>query len=120
MLELVKVINLRCACAARVTVLGLLVFLSVSLFPRFLPPRATRKQNSDTKRFSATYTGLILNLANIVKLLRSRGENLVIKANMQISTGLPRPDPLALCILEAPEIAMRGVYQLSHAGVTRP
>ena len=117
MLELVKV-NLRRACAARVTVLGLLVFLSVSLFPRFLPPRATRKQNSDTKRFSATYTGLILNLANIVKLLHSRKPS--DKANMQISTVLPRPDPLALCILEAPEIAMRGVYQLSHAGVTCP
>ena len=117
MLELVKVINLRRACEARVTVLGLLVFLSVSLFPRFLPPRATRKQNSYTKRFSATYTGLILNLANnyceTTTFERRKPSD---KANMQISTGLPRPDPLALCILEAPEIAMRG--QLSHAGVT--
>ena len=41
---------------------------------------------------------------------------------MQISTGLPRTDPLAVRTLEAPEVAMRGVYQLSHAArsVTSP
>ena len=40
-------INPRRAYAARVTVLGLLVCLSV-LLPRFLPLRATRQQKSDT------------------------------------------------------------------------
>ena len=44
------------------------------------------------------------------------------KANMQISTGLPWTDPFAVRTLEAPEVAMRGVYQLSHAArsVTSP
>ena len=109
MLELVKVINHRRACAARVTVLGLLVFLSVSLLPLFLPPRATTKQNSDTKRFSATYTGLIINLANIVKLLHSRGENLVIKQICKLA--LAYLDQIRLLCVS---------YQLSHAGVTSP
>ena len=42
--------NKALECAARVTVLG----LSVRLLPRFLPPRATNQQKSDTDGFSAT------------------------------------------------------------------
>ena len=34
---------------------------------------------------------------------------------MQISTGLPRPRPLALCILKAQEVTTKGMYRLSHA-----
>ena len=34
---------------------------------------------------------------------------------MQISTGLPRPEPLALCTLEAAKVAARAVYRLPHA-----
>ena len=34
------------------------------------------------------------------------------EANMQISTGLPRP---ALHTLEAPEVATQGEYRLPHA-----
>ena len=34
---------------------------------------------------------------------------------MLISTGLPRPDPLALCTSEAQEATTKGVYRLPHA-----
>ena len=34
---------------------------------------------------------------------------------MQISTGLPRPEPLALCTLEAQKVTTEGVYRLPHA-----
>ena len=37
------------------------------------------------------------------------------QANMQISTGLPRPGPLALRTLEAQEVRTKGVYRLPHA-----
>ena len=37
------------------------------------------------------------------------------QANMQISTGLPRLGPLALCTLEAQEVTTNGVYRLPHA-----
>ena len=57
-ISLSVVINPRRACAARVTVLGLSfrpsVCLSVCLFPRFLPLRATRRPKSDTNGFSTT------------------------------------------------------------------
>ena len=45
----ILIINPRRACAARVTVLGPFVCLSVCLLPRFLPPRATRQRNRDIK-----------------------------------------------------------------------
>ena len=51
------VINPRCTCAARITVVVLFrpsVFPSVCLFPRFLPLRATRRPITDTNGFSAT------------------------------------------------------------------
>ena len=55
---LFSLVNPRRACAARVTVLGLCVclsvYLSVCLLPRFLPPRATNRPKSDTNGFSAT------------------------------------------------------------------
>ena len=34
---------------------------------------------------------------------------------MQISTGLPRPCLLVLCILKAQEVTTDGVYRLLHA-----
>ena len=34
---------------------------------------------------------------------------------MQISTGLPPPRPLALCVLEAQEVTTKGVYRLTRA-----
>ena len=34
---------------------------------------------------------------------------------MQICTGLPRPGPLALCILDEQEVTTEGVHRLSHA-----
>ena len=37
------------------------------------------------------------------------------QANMVISTGLPRPGPLALCILKAQEVTTKGVYRLPNA-----
>jgi hypothetical protein len=49
------------------------------------------------------------NVVNIVKVLRLRvmTSKPSEKANMQIPTGLPRKDPLALRTLEAPEVAKR-------------
>ena len=35
-------------------------------------------------------------------------------SNMQISTVLPRPRPLALCILKAQEVTTKGMYRLPH------
>ena len=40
-----------------------------------------------------------------------------LDSNMQISTGLPRPDPLALHALEALEVAMQGEYRLLQSVV---
>ena len=37
---------------------------------------------------------------------------------MQISTGLPRPSPLALCILKAQEVTTKGVYRLTLLSTT--
>ena len=37
------------------------------------------------------------------------------QANILISTGLPRPGPLALRTLEAQEVTTKGVYRLPHA-----
>ena len=94
--------------AARVTVLGLRV--SVSLLHRFLPPRATRRQKSDTKSFSATLA--LLNLVNFVKELCSRVRTWKPseKANMNICTGLPHFDSLALRTLVASQVATQGIH----------
>ena len=89
-------LTLRRACAARVTVVVLSFCLSVCLLPRFLPLRATRRPISDTNGFSAT---LALFAFESYGVKQSEG------ANMQISTGLPRP---ALHTLEAPEVATQG------------
>ena len=81
------------------------VIPSVCLFPRFLPLRATRRPITDTNRISATYTGFIFKIAFFVKkngAFESYGVKQSEGANMQISTGLPRP---ALRTLEAPEVA---------------
>ena len=107
---LIDIVNPRCACAARVTVVVLSfclsVCLSICLLPRFLPLRATRRPISDTNGFSAT---LALFFLNSVFCKNAAFENYGVKqseeANMQISTGLPRP---ALRTLEAPEVAMQG------------
>ena len=63
------------------------------------------------------YTGFILKMAMFVKLLRSRvmAWKPSEQANMLISTGLPRPGPLALCILKAQKVTTKGVYRLPHA-----
>ena len=48
------IINPRCACAARVTVVVLSFRPSICLLPRFLPLRARRRPISETNGFSAT------------------------------------------------------------------
>ena len=57
-IEQLYIINPRRACAARVTVLGLCVCVSVCLsvcpLPRFLPPRATMRPTRYTSGFSGT------------------------------------------------------------------
>ena len=55
------------ACAARVTVLGLSVHLSVHLLPCFLLPRAANRRHQRVQR----YTGFILKMAIFVEVLRS-------------------------------------------------
>ena len=77
-------------------------------------PVTPRLRGKKRHRQVQRYTGLFLNLAIFIKALCSRV--MVWKssqqANMLISTGLPRPDPLAL---ETQEVATNGVYWLSHA-----
>ena len=63
------------------------VCLSVCLLPRFLPLRAIRRHFCKNVAFE------------------SYGVKQSEEANMQISTGLPRP---ALRTLEAPEVATQG------------
>ena len=91
------VFNPRCACAAR----------SVFLFPRFLPLHATTRPIGDTNGFSATLV-FIFKIAFFCcknAAFESYGVKQSEGANMQISTGLPRP---ALRTLEAPEVATQG------------
>ena len=99
------IISPRRACAARVTVLVLSFCLSVCLLPRFLPLRAKRRPINDTNGFSAT----LALFKNSVFCKNAEFESYGVKqseeANMQISTGLPRP---ALRTLEAPDVAMQG------------
>ena len=52
--EVKPIINPWRACAAKVTVLGLCVCVSVCLSPRFLPPRATMRPTRYTSGFSGT------------------------------------------------------------------
>ena len=77
---------------------------SVCLLPCFLPLRARRRPISDTNVFSATLA-LFLKW-NFCKnaAFANYGVKQSEEANMQISTGLPRP---ALRTLEAPEVQRR-------------
>ena len=102
------IINPRRACAARVTVV---VILSVCLSVCYhvtTSSAATRKKTAN-KRYEwvQCHTGFILKILCFFK--NAAFENYGVKqseeANMQISTGLPRP---ALRTLEAPEVAMQG------------
>ena len=86
-----------------------LVCVSVTMF--FATTR--NKSAKNWHQWVQRHTGLIINLAIFVIALCSTV--MVWKpsqqANMLISTGIPRPGPLALCISKAQE----GVYQLPHA-----
>ena len=106
---------------ARVTVLGLVchsvcpsVRLSVCLLPRFLPPRATRQQNSRYNQVHF-YAGLILIIAIFVEVLRSKVMAWKPSEQANMLIGLPPPDPLAMCTSEAQEAKTKGVYRLLHA-----
>ena len=79
---------------------------SVCLLPRFLPLRARRRPISDTNGFGATLA-LFLKWHFFCKnaAFESYGVKQSEEANMQISTGLPRP---ALPTLEAPEVVTQG------------
>ena len=81
------------------------VCLSVCLLPHFLPLRATRRPISDTNGFSATLALFQNSVFCKNTAFESYGVKQSEEANMQISTGLPRP---ALRTLEAPEVAMQG------------
>ena len=108
------VINPRRACAARVTVVVLSFRPSVCLLPRFLPLRARRRPISYTKRVQC-HTGFIFKMAYFFgknPTFETYGVKQSEDANMQISTGLPRP---ALRTLEAPEVATQGEYLLPPA-----
>ena len=101
----VFLINPRCTCTARVTVLGSLVCLSVCSATR---SNETTKEWYQQVQHCIIYTGLILNLVIFVKLLycvRELWRENQVKINMQISTGLPWLDLLALRTLEAPEVS---------------
>ena len=55
---------------------------------------------------------LVQQFSEVVQLFQGVQMCLWYKANMLISTDLPQPDPLALCILKA---TTNGVYWLPHA-----
>ena len=107
-------INPRRACTARVTVVGLSVCLCVCrrLFwhyrlrgdllaiPAASELREPEKENGD---FPETVA--------FERYAVKTSE----KANIHNPTGLPRPDPLALCTVEAQEITTKGVCRLPHA-----
>ena len=81
------------ACAARVTVVGLCVCVSVTTFSATMRNKPAKKRHQRVQR----YTGFILKMAIFVKVLRSK-VMASQQAQLVISTGLPRPGPLALCI----------------------
>ena len=82
---------------------------------QFLPLATTRPPKVYTNRFCANFsfdfkTGdYHENCVRMVKILHSKGMASE-QANMLISTGLTRPRLLALCILKAQEVTMKGVY----------
>ena len=88
------------------------VSVSVCLLPGFLPPRVRIQVNSDYDPVQC-YTGLILQKAIFVKILRSK---VTEQANMLISTGLPRLDCADVQAgirhtTEAPSDGIRGLAQ---------
>ena len=86
----VAIFNPRHACAARVTVLGLCVCLSVCVCCSF---SATVRNKVAKKRYQQFqhYTGLILNMAIFIKILRSKVMvwNMSEKADMQMTLSSP-------------------------------
>ena len=101
------ILTLWCTCAARVTV------LCPSVCYHVFCHHAQQKRNQWVWRC----TGFILTQAIFVKVPHSEvmARKPSEQANMLISTGLPRPDPLALCTKEAQEATTKGVYRLPHA-----
>ena len=83
------------ACTAR----AWSVCLSVTKFSATTHNKPAKKRHQRVQR----YTGFMFKMAIFVKLLCSKvmAWKPSEQANMLISTGLPRPGPLALCILSA-------------------
>ena len=78
---------------------------SVCLSARLLPRATNRPKSQRVQR----YTGLILKMAIFQKILRSKvmAWEPSERANMLISTGLPKLGPLGLCILKAQEVTTK-------------
>ena len=100
-------INPRRACAARVTVVVLSVCLSVCLSVTTFSVATSNKTANKRYYWVQCHTGFTFKIAFFCKnaAFESYGVKQSEEANMQISTGLPRP---ALRTLEAPEVAMQG------------
>ena len=97
-----NVVNPRRACAARVTVVVLSFCLSVCLSVTTFSAATSNK--TANKRYHWLYfKNSVSSKKNAA--FESYGVKQSEEANMQISTGLPRP---ALRTLEAPEVAMQG------------
>ena len=100
---LVLFINPRRAGAARVTVVGLSVCLSVCVSTLILALQATRRPISDTSgadselREPEKLLGDFPEMTSFERYAVKTSE----KVNCIIALGLPRPDPLALCTLGA-------------------
>ena len=92
-------------------VLGLSFRPSVCLSVTTFSPSTRNKTAKKQYQLVHCHTGFISKMAILVKRLRSK----VMAANMQISTGSPRPRLLALCILKAQEVTTKGMYRLPHA-----
>ena len=103
---------LRRACASRVTVLGRCVSVSVCPF-QF---SATRRNNivKSLHQRVRRYICLIFKSADF--RINTAFKVMASQANMLISTGLPQPGALALCILKAQDtmITTKGVYRISY------
>ena len=99
-------INPRRACAARVTVVVLSFYLSVCLSVTTFSAATSNKTANKRYEWVQCHTGFIFKIASFVNIfaLENYGVKQSEEANMQISTGLPRP---ALRTLEAPEVAMQ-------------
>ena len=103
----------RRACTARVTLLGLSICVCLSTL--ILALQATRRPISNTSGFRTTQAWKLKRRFSLNDCVQEICPDNKRKSQYANRTGLPQPDPLAVCTLEAQEVTTKGVYQLSRA-----